>query len=56
MIRIICKEVYGSPEGASIGTTYRTFDVEAAELERFLLERPGYVMRSVVGAEVLEQK
>lgn len=63
MIRIVCTEfdyaAHAHIEGAKPITRYRTFDIEAPELEAWLVaekgtrERPGYVDRYINGVEVL---
>lgn len=56
MIRIIVKCTYSCPEGAVTGTKYRTFDVEAEELEKFLQSVNGYEYRSVIGVSMMEKE
>jgi hypothetical protein len=42
--------------GGPVYTDYRTFDVDIPELEEFLREQRTYLVREVVGVEVLERK
>lgn len=54
MIRIYVKIIGTCPEGSITGCQYKSFDVEADKLEKFLKDCHGYESKSVVGAEVLE--
>ena len=55
MVRIVCEVVSNNPAGEHDGASYRTFDINADELEAFLRQyRGGYSIASVVGAELRE--
>jgi len=53
MIRIIVKVVGLAPEGAHMDTIYKTFDIDAPALEKYLSESGAYRGVTVVGAEPL---
>lgn len=54
MIRIIVRDCCMSPaDGAVVAVSFRTFDVEAPQLQKALLEMHMYTSSSVIGAEVL---
>ena len=59
MLRIICCDVNcgaAANVGGPVHTAFKTFDVDAPEVEAFLLEfvgKGGYTERSVTGVEIL---
>lgn len=44
--------------GGSVFTQYRTFEIEAPEVEEFLLRTPdnGYQHRQIIGVEIVKQE
>lgn len=57
MIRILCRNVDLSDAAAGVGPTeetYKTFDVELPELEKWLRESSNFVRRTAIGIEVVE--
>lgn len=56
MIRIVCQARNFRPDGNLLVTDMKTFDIEAGELEAWLLNPRGYDGRCVIGAEVLVQR
>lgn len=53
MVRLIVRQSATCPDGVCLGNDYRTFDIECAELEKFILDNDNsYVTRTVVGAEI----
>jgi hypothetical protein len=53
MIRVICKAAYVGPDGP-IGADFKTFDLDAPDVEQWLKACAGLEARSVVGVEVLK--
>lgn len=59
MIRIIvCNADHNvaAHVGGPVHVQYRTFEIDAPEVERYLASAPQYIERSVVGVEVPAQK
>jgi len=55
MVRLIVREAQTIPDGACVGNTYRTFDIDAPELEKAIGgSRDAYTVVTVIGAEVLK--
>lgn len=56
MIRIIvqsCDAGMACNVGGSVLTTYKTFDVDLPEVEKFLAQKEMYVQKQISGFEVL---
>jgi hypothetical protein len=60
MIRIIVHTQDGSTvgagvEGAKAVHSHATFDIEAPELETFMLAKPPFADRQIIGVEILKE-
>jgi len=57
MIRIVVKNQYLGPEGQSMGSDYKTFDVSLPEVEKYLTDKPDspYASNWVSGIEIIKE-